>query len=493
MRRILQLPLTIRVPVLVSLLMIALGTVASERVLTRLAELQERQLREMAEVLLDGLSVAVMPAVIRRDVWETFDVLERSSRRDEGLRMGVALVVLADGSVLAASDPARFRTGSRLSREMAGAPLANQLRLTGDAEVVQVRRPLIYQGERIAELHAELDVRDLLNQRREALWALAFGNLAATLLLAALGYLMVRRMLKPVGLLATYMADGDDDGPRPVPERLIPAGGNEFAGLLRRYNALVEAERERRETLERLAEHQRLVSLGRLASSVAHEINNPLAGLLTALDTMKRHGNDQSVLQRSVELLERGLVGIRDVVQAMLEVHRPPRAPRPLAPSDFDDLRLLIAPEIHRRAHGLEWQVDFAADDGKSLDSAPVRQIGLNLLLNASAAAGRGGRVGFYVAREGDVLCLAVEDSGPGLGAEALRRLGLDNGAKTADSATGGEGRPDGQGIGLRVVRGHLEALRGRISVARVEKEGGVRMTRIEVRLPLSGTRRVAA
>lgn len=493
MRRILELPLTIRVPVLVALLMIALGSFASERVLTRLAELQQRQLREMAEVLLDGLSVAVMPAVLRQDVWETFDILDRSERRDKGLRMVAAVVALPDGSVLAASDPVRFPSGSRLPPALISAPTVAEFRLARDAEVVQVRAPLEYQDEVIAELHATLDVRDLLAQRREALWALVLGNLAATVLLATVGYLVVRRMLKPVGLLASYMVDGNGDSPLPVPDPVISSVSNEFAELLRRYNALVKAERERRKTLERLAEHQRLASLGRLASSVAHEINNPLGGLLTALDTMKHHGDDPRVLRRSIDLLERGLLGIRDVVQSMLEMHRPPRSPRPLEPSDFDDLRLLVAPEVRRRAQTLEWDVDFAVADGRMLDSVAVRQIALNLLLNASAAAGRGGRVGFHVLCEAETLCLVVEDSGAGLHREAMERLGAGPAGGGDRAVPRAAGRPGGRGIGLDVIRDHVEVLGGRITVGRVDTGGGVDMTRIEVRLPLSGGRRMVA
>ena len=47
---------------------------------------------------------------------------------------------------------------------------------------------------------------------------------------------------------------------------------------------------------------------------MAHEINNPLGGLFNAIDTLKRHGSHGGVRTKSIDLIERGLKGIRDVV-----------------------------------------------------------------------------------------------------------------------------------------------------------------------------------
>ena len=90
---------------------------------------------------------------------------------------------------------------------------------------------------------------------------------------------------------------------------------------------------------------------------MAHEINNPLGGLFNALDTLKTHGETPGVRDTSISLIERGLAGIRDVVEAALATYRPERSQRLLTAEDFDDVRLLLKPELRRRRQRLDWDM----------------------------------------------------------------------------------------------------------------------------------------
>ena len=115
-RRLRSIPVSYRVPVIVALLMVVISAAISERVLDRLSRTQESFLNGLAETYLDGLSSAVVPAVLREDVWEVFDALDRSSSSYKALAPIETVVTGADGRVLAATDPDRIATYSELPK-----------------------------------------------------------------------------------------------------------------------------------------------------------------------------------------------------------------------------------------------------------------------------------------------------------------------------------------------------------------------------------------
>lgn len=463
------LPVTLRVPIVAATLMILLGLIASQGVLWALGRVQASRLGETARLHVEGLSVALGPSVLRQDVWEVYDILDRARAAYDGHRLLMTVVADDRGRVLAATDPRRAPVGDAVAAHEAGAVAPEAVRMTGEP-VLRVIAPLMLQGREVGRIVTELDVTDLLAERRQvALWLL-FGNAAATALLAFGGWLAVARILRPVGVLVRAM-DDPRGAPRPIPEAEIPRGDPGLARLFATYNRMATAVEARAEAERRLAERERFVSLGRLASSLAHEVNNPLGGLLTAADTIRSYADRPEVVRRSADLMLRGLNHLREVARAILDQHRLDRAGQPLRPEDFEDLRLLFEPEAQSRRQRLDWRIEAGARMLGRLPAAPVRQVALNLLLNAGAAAGPGGRVGFAVTNGGDRLAIAVRDTGGGLAPSDLARL----------MASGPV--PQGGGVGLRIVRDIVAGLDGTI---RHERTGGE--TVILVELPL-GTR----
>lgn len=447
-------PLTLKVPLIAAGMMVLVGIVASQQVMTSLGAVQEERLRELARLHVDGLTIALGPAVLRRDVWEVYDTLDRATQAMAGQRLILTVVADEAGKVIAASEPTRAPVDSDLASLLTGAQSVDDIRMTEAAAHVRVLSDLAYQGRTVGKILSELDVSDLVAERqRVRVWLLA-GNTVATLILAVGGYLAMRRMLRPVSDLAAHMARAEG-APEPIPPHRIPKGDTELGRLFQTFNAMTGAAAAKAEAERRLAERERFVSLGRLSSSLAHEINNPLGGLLNAADTIRTYADRPEVVRDSVELLDRGLRHLRDVARATLEQNRLDRQGLPLKPEDFDDLKLLFAPETSRLGQALEWQIDAKGPALTAHPAAPVRQIALNLLLNASTAAGEGGTVGCSLTERADGLCLTVWDTGNGLPPEAQARLLSD------DEIT------QGGGVGLRIVRDLVRGLGGRIDYFR--------------------------
>ena len=266
-------------------------------------------------------------------------------------------------------------------------------------------------------------------------WSLIVTNAALTFVLALAAWLDVRRMMRPVQVLASHLETGMQRQVEPIPDAFLDRAPVEFRRLFEAFNRMAEAAREREALSRQLVEEERLASLGRLASGMAHEINNPLGGLFNAIDTLKEHGERGDVRRRTIDLIERGLKGIRDVVRTTLVTYRADRDVHSLKRADVDDLRLLVEPEARRKRLTLRW-VNEGYDELPTPPSV-VRQVLLNLLLNACRATPEGSQVAFEAHVEGPCFVATIEDMGPGLPGAARNAL-TDPGASLSQAPAAG-------------------------------------------------------
>jgi signal transduction histidine kinase len=179
--------------------------------------------------------------------------------------------------------------------------------------------------------------------------------------------------------------------------------------------------------------------------------------LFNGIDTLKRHGTDAGVRVATIDLIERGLKGIRDVVRAALVSYRAQQDDRHLNPHDIEDLKLLITPEARRREAFLRWRNELSGQ--VPLPANAVRQIILNLVLNACQATPPDGWAAVSVWEAPGALVLQVEDTGPGMPSAALAML--------TGSTDGAAPIGKGTGLGLWMTNRLIRELHGQVSVER--------------------------
>ncbi|MBN9603735.1 MAG: HAMP domain-containing histidine kinase [Afipia felis] len=465
MSRLGKWPITVKVPLAVAALMIIVGAIVSEQVLRRLEETQTRFLSDLSQSYLDGLSSSITPALLREDNWEVYDAIDRAKTTNRGLRAIETIVTNADRLVIAASDPRIHPIGSQIATSL---PI-NKFSFEAGSDTASAIRVLSYPGRTAGIIFATFDTRHLAAERKDVLWALAISNGAVTLILALAGWFLMTRMMSPVRILTDHLGAAQDGQANLIPSPHLSKTTGEFGLLFRSYNALVRSMRDREKLAIRLAEEKRLGSLGRLASSLAHEINNPLGGLFNALSTLKSHGNIDHVRDRSLGLLERGLNGIKDTVRTTLTVYRSDCQSRHLEPSDIDDLRLLVAPEAKRRSVQIEMVNGLI--EKMSVPATPVRQAILNLLLNAIAASPDGATV-TLTTKSTQQLEITIKDRGPGL---------PDWAAKVLMAAKATPPRTEG-GLGLWTTSRLIAQLKGSIAIKLADPG-----TEILIQIPLTG------
>jgi signal transduction histidine kinase len=478
-------PLTARVPIVSGALILAVAVAVSHFLMSTIAREQELSVRRLAAVYLDGISTTVYPHVVARNLANTIEALNRTMWFHQSMRERRAMVRLPDGTLFAdvpakqvdasAEDPIHDPDlGRRLER--GGGFVFDEDTGTGWAS-----RDIVREGKHVADLYVALELKSLIDERRLLRRNLLMATVAASLCAAAIGFLIVNRMVQPLRLLTERLRRAQAGDFERVSPDLLPPASSEYGRLLRGYNDLVDAQGEREAMAVRLAQRERESVLGRLAATVAHEVRNPLGGMSTALDTVRKFGDNPDVRGKSLDLIERGLWSIRNVVGSVLAFHRMPPDGRRLTPGDLDDLRILIEPEVTRRQLKLSWRSSVAGT--VDVAATETRQIALNLLLNACEASPPGSEVGFQASVGADragriALNLEVVDAGPGLPktvAAALTEVGVT------------DPRDPPRGLGIRVVRDLVRGLGGRIVAMPAADDRG---SRIVVTLPENGEAR---
>ncbi|MBK6766125.1 MAG: PAS domain S-box protein [bacterium] len=181
---------------------------------------------------------------------------------------------------------------------------------------------------------------------------------------------------------------------------------------------------ERQELLLRLASSERVALSGRLASGIAHEINNPLQAISAHLTGLvELVGKDERAAQ-SISIVAESVERIRVIVRSLLDLHRIEPAPR--SPTQLNDIvartNTLLEPQM--RQSGVVVEARMASDLPRVMAAATeLEQVLINLMLNASQAMSGGGRIVLETAFTETRVEIRVRDNGPGIAPEIQKRL----------------------------------------------------------------------
>jgi signal transduction histidine kinase len=293
---------------------------------------------------------------------------------------------------------------------------------------------------------------------RSALWFVGSDIVSLILVGVVLFLLLGRFVTRRLERIARALTQ--TEGPK-GPAARIPEDrfDDEITRLVRGVNALMERlEREcfsREQAEKTMLMNDRLVSLGRLSSCLAHEINNPLLALANGLQVLKKHGAGAGEAVREATALAEFEVGrIRGIVKGLLECHSPisdVRASFDAREAIRDALAIL---EWNRKISSFRLDVSLKTPLPIRGSTGQIRQVVLNLLLNAiEAVDAKRGIIRIEGLRpEGKGTAeISITDNGPGVAPSMKDRL---------FEAFASNKEADGVGLGLYISR-HITTKHG--------------------------------
>ena len=237
-------------------------------------------------------------------------------------------------------------------------------------------------------------------------------------------------------------------------------GGNEMAsvGVIVDLKERLEMERKLRQTQEQLLQSEKLAAMGRLTSQIAHELNNPLYGIMNTLELMKTEIRPESKRRKILEMALSETVRLAELLRKMLSFSKPDQ--EEMKSTDINRIldEILILHEKQLREHSIKMSSTFADDLGEIYGSNnQLRQVFLNMISNARDAMPEGGTLTVKTRAHGDNILVEISDTGVGIERENLDKI-FDPFFSTKRSAKD-------VGIGLSVCYGFIENHGGDIMV----------------------------
>ena len=467
-------PLAIKLSLTITAVVAAVGFMIGAVLVVQDGKRFHDELGEKALLLSEFVAITAPKAMLRKDYWSLYLSLKNMASRRPGTRgsheVMAAMILDAEGRVQAHLDPADNPIGLPFSPiDMIEQSLFNQAMGTrspivlssggfSEAGFQEGIVPLFSDQKYLGVVRVRLSVTQLYEKTKGTAIIILALIFFFVIIGSALGTIVSRRMVKPLtavtqGLEAVGRGEMTDFAPVPVKNR------DEIGRLSATFNQIMAELAEKKMLEAEITMSEKLVALGRITAGVAHEVNNPLAGLLNCIDTLRKHPDDKKLIDRYLPVIDQGLHRIKDIVHNLLVGLKIEESRETVSIGHIDKLHDLITAEIGDRNIDIVWENKTDEDlhiPGK------LEQIVCNLLKNALEVLPDGGTIVFCMHQDGPYLFIEVRDNGPGI-SPGIRNQLFDPFFTT---------KPTGTGLGLWVVYRLVQSMEGIIEVESEEGQG---------------------
>ena len=410
------------------------------------------------------LAYSLKPLLLHDDVWRAYETINSplQSSSKKGIHdVDEILVLNARQQIYVSTHPKQYpalsefalinsktnQLNSAISESHVDTPRSVEIAESGKSYMVT---PIISDGVLLGTLVMSYSSSMFLPHFYDIAWRSFFTTLIVAAILLPLTWFWGWRMAIPLAQLSNSMAKVGAGTSLPEPEEFDLYESRDEIGRMSSAFKHMLSDLKHKENLEKqILISERLAAVGRLTAGIAHEINNPLGGMLNAINTEKKHGNNDPQMQRTISLLERGLLQIKDIIGALMVEAK--FQSHPLTVQDIEDTRTLVLANARDKSANFIWENDIL--ETLPLPSTMVRQVLINLLLNAIQASEA--HVHCHIYRDSEDLFLVVKNDGKYINTEQMGYL----------FEPFASGRENGYGIGLWMTYQIVSQLNGLITM----------------------------
>lgn len=369
--------------------------------------------------------------------------------------------------------------GTRVSEEVYDQVLVKGLPWIGRAFVVNNWYITAYEsiknirGKIIGILYVGVLEEKFVDLKNRTLLIFFAITLSGMIVAFIVSYVLANNLLKPINHLvfaSKQLAQGD------LTHKVKIESKDEIGELAKTFNFMVESLKERDEKLkkhaqERIMESERLAIIGQLAAGVAHELNNPLGGILVYSHLLLENLTENDPQRENLEKIVHQASRCKEIVKGLLDFSRQSE-PR----MDKTNINTLVNRTLSLIENQAVFQnIEIHKNLSSSLpevmiDAGQIQQVMINMLFNAAEAIQNSGSITIETGmqKDGTHMFIKVADTGCGIAEEDLKHL-FEPFFTTKEAG-------EGIGLGLSICYGIIERHKGKIKV-QTEKEKGTTFT----------------
>ncbi|MFZ5898419.1 MAG: ATP-binding protein [Bacillota bacterium] len=342
---------------------------------------------------------------------------------------------------------------------------------TWDDQFLERLVPIYSKGEIIAVVWAEERMHPIFAQTQNFRTITRYAVLA-TMLISALGAIMI---IFNLSNRLTQIKNGVLQLENDI-HALLPDQPGEFGQIVRAVNKMAQGLAEKEALLEQLRRSDCLAALGRLVTGIAHELRNPLGILKATVQVMEEDYADDKEIQNYARRLNQQIDRQHAIVNELLDFGRPSKGV--IEPQNVNVLVEKVlrftAPLLRQRKIEMDLHLDQRLPS-ISGDAEKLKQVFVNIILNAVQAMPDGGRLRISTQHSGEWVKTVFEDTGHGVPPDVLPHIFEPY--YTTKELEGGSG------LGLAISHQIIGMHGGRIKAESTEGKG-MKMT---VYLPVGG------